>query len=264
MRLMLAGVIGVAALAGCGPKVEGPFEGEGAYEGQYQTDRSPRGWREDGPPRAQETARRDAVVTPWEPTPAQEAQVPPPAQGAQVPPPEGVSPPAQAEAAPAEQPGAEGYAEEADRVARFDAAIEGMRANIELFAVSDDLAHVELVTALRHLATALEAAPGGAPAAERVREIRAYADRIEGSDPQSMEHADWARAAFGQGVEALTGIAFADGRDITGIDDVRARVENLPVDTGLLRQRVAYADAFRQLGDEVASLGRREQPAGTQ
>ncbi len=37
----------MAVGAGCGPMVEGPFEGEGRYEGRYRDDESPRGWRTD-------------------------------------------------------------------------------------------------------------------------------------------------------------------------------------------------------------------------
>lgn len=254
MRVTNLVLFGVTTLVlGCGPKVEGPFEGEGRYEGQYEGE-SPRGWGEHAPEQGQARTDpgTDQVGTNGVPPAEGQAQTPAPAE----------APPVE-QPSPAPQPAEETAQAEPVPTADPGQSLGALREDIQAFRASNDPAHAELLDGLRQLVQLLGTVPGGNEAQYQLRQIEGYANRIQNSDVNSMQHSTWTRAALREGVDALTSIARAQDRELPALADLRAQVDALPTGVALLGEREQYAAAFDEMTAAIEVLSREPAPAGT-
>ncbi|MDP2314628.1 MAG: hypothetical protein Q8P41_17120 [Pseudomonadota bacterium] len=279
-NLLPLGVLATMAVA-CGPKVEGPFEGEGEYEGRYAENQAPAGWGEADREEPQ-TARREEPAEGRSPPgwrdEEQTAQAPPrPAEEPAAEPAapatdQGMRRERQAQAEPPEEPERRGTNGEVGEPmpapsAELGNVIRQLRQDGEGIRGSTDLRHEDVIAALRTLAGGLATMPSSDAVRANVEEIQAYADRLATSDPYSPDHEELTQAALRQGAEALTTVAAMNGMAETlepQLRRLRSQIDRIQAARPLLQQTGVVADAFGSVADTMSAFEQRARPpAGT-
>lgn len=167
-------------------------------------------------------------------------------------------PPGWQEVPPAEEPIEEtGPLADVPEARTLEEALPALQAAAERVRAGEDADQAALVSGIEALADAVAGLPEVTDGETLRGNLRAYADRIRTSDPASMDHARWAKDAFGEAARALRKVG--DQREIEGYADRMAQldtqIEALAADRPLLEQRVAVAATFDQLAEALTLLG---------
>lgn len=136
-----------------------------------------------------------------------------------------------------------------DAVAQLRGATEDLR-------TSTDIKHESLVKALNALGDAVSSLPEVEDPVQFRTDIRTYTDRIQVSDPTSLDHGDWTKSALKQTVHQLEKVAKA--RNIEGMDARFAAINDQlrVLDPGrpLQEQREVVAAALTQMTEVLEFL----------
>ncbi len=151
--------------------------------------------------------------------------------------------------------------QEAEATPSTDAtlALRELETSIGAIRGSQDLQHDDLVTALEALGDAI-AAVEGVPDDPEVQELRASTERLAASDPTSMQHAEMAKEALLNGVQALTAMAGREPVVLPQLAGARAAIARIDGTQPLLRQTEPVADALTQLSEMLGTLDERAGP----
>ncbi|MFN7144897.1 MAG: hypothetical protein ACK4YP_14065, partial [Myxococcota bacterium] len=147
-----------------------------------------------------------------------------------------------------EDRGLEGLPEAAAPMGYRDAVAQ-LREATEDLRTSTDIRHDSLVQALNALGDAVASLAEVEDAAKFRTDIRTYTDRIQVSDPTSLDHGDWTKSALKDAVNQLEKVAKA--RDLEGMDARFAAINDQlrVLDPGrpLVEQREVVAAALTQM-----------------